>query len=65
MPYSLLDSMHVVYEDCVDFCRSKEQPPFVHPIATIGRWLQLAKQEGWEPIQPDVWQHEGGEDFFK
>lgn len=49
MPYSLLDSMHVVYEDCAEFCRAKQQPPLVHAIEVIGKWLHSAEQSGWTP----------------
>lgn len=49
MPFSLLDAMHRVYEECAESCCSQVQPPFVHPIETIGNWLQLANQTGWTP----------------
>lgn len=52
MPFSLLDAMHFVYEECADSCCSQVGPPFVHPIETIGNWLQLASQTSSTPPSP-------------
>jgi len=49
MPGSLLDAMHVVYEECAESCQDRMYPPMVHPIECFRNWLQLAEQAGWTP----------------
>lgn len=55
MPFSLYDAMYVVYEECGDCCRARTHRPFIHPIETVGEWLDAAEAAGWTPpnLEPD------------